>query len=351
MTVSVRDAPGAGASRRRRAMAMKVAVGLLAAGGFAWLLARGLDVDALGRAFSRLSFASIVSAIGFTMVAQAVRIVRWWRMLRVLEPDLPLVACVRPFLAGIAFNNVLPLRAGDALRVFGFRRQLRSPAARVLGTLIVERALDVVFLSAILFFALLGLPDGAFPRGFVAVSAWLAGAAAATLLVAIFLLPIFERARKRFARPVWPGARFFAGRRWTDAMSRHGVHLAEALYVARSARNMIALCALSAVVWACEGAAFVVIAADLGAGPAGGGPWLSLAAGSLATAVPGTPGHIGTFDYFAALGASAYGAAPEAAAALALTVHALWIPFIVLGLLCYWAPSARRRSAGAGAPR
>ena len=342
--------PPPGAARRRWTTALKAVIGLLAAGGFAWLLARGLDVDALGRAFSRLSSASIVLAAGFAMAAQAVRIVRWWRMLRVLEPGLPLVACVRPFLASVAFNNVLPLRAGDALRVFGFRRQLRSPAARVLGTLVVERALDVVFLSGILFFGLLGLPDDAFPRGFVVAAAWLAGAAVMALPVALFLRPFFERVRRRFARAASRGDRFPPMRRWADAISRHGIHLAEALCIARSARDMLALSALSAMVWACEGAAFVVIAADLGAGAAGGGPWLSLAAGSLATAVPGTPGHVGTFDYFAALGASAYGAAPEAAAALALTVHALWVPIIAIGLWCYWAPSAHRPPAGAGAP-
>ena len=339
------------APRRRWTTALKAAVGLLAAGGFAWLLARELDIDALGRAFARLSSASIVLAAGFAMAAQAVRIVRWWRMLRILEPGLPLVACVRPFLASVAFNNVLPLRAGDALRVFGFRRQLRSPAARVLGTLVVERALDVVFLSGILFSGLLGLPGGVFPHGFVVASAWLTGTAGAALLAAVFLRPFFERARKRFVHAASPGAESLARRRWTQAIARHGAHLAEALGVVRSARTMIALCALSAAVWACEGAAFVVIAANLGAGAAGGGPWLSLAAGSLATAIPSAPGYVGTFDYFAALGASAYGATPEAAAALALTVHALWVPVTAAGLLCYWAPPTHRHSASLGAPR
>ena len=56
-------------------------------------------------------------------------------------------------------------------------------------------------------------------------------------------------------------------------------------------------------------------------------------------------------DYFAALGASAYGATPEAAAALALTVHALWVPVTAAGLLCYWAPPTHRHSASLGAPR
>ena len=40
------------------------------------------------------------------------------------------------------------------------------------------------------------------------------------------------------------------------------------------------------------------------------GPWLSLSAGSLATAIPSAPGYLGTFDYFAAQGLVAYGAPP-----------------------------------------
>ena len=106
----------------------------------------------------------------------------------------------------------------------------------------------------------------------------------------------------------------------------------------RSAPRALALVALSAAVRACEGATFIIIAEALRAGVAPLGPWLSLAAGALATAIPGSPGHIGAFDYFAARGLAAYGASPEIAAALALTIHALWAPFTAAGLVCYWAP-------------
>ena len=40
---------------------------------------------------------------------------------------------------------------------------------------------------------------------------------------------------------------------------------------------------------------------------------------------------------------AAYGATPEIAAAFALTVHALWTPFTVAGLVGYWLPSSGRR--------
>ncbi len=159
-----------------------------------------------------------------------------------------------------------------------------------------------------------------------------------------------RKARARFAsghafqsfRERLPG-RFLAGRRWTEALPRQGAHLAEAFGVVRSTPRTLALPALSAIVWVCEGGAFVVLADPLMPDAALLGPWLSLAAGSLATGLPSAPGYIGAFDYFAALGFAAYGSTPEIAAALALTVHALWAPYTVVGLVCYWLPSSDRR--------
>ena len=148
------------------------------------------------------------------------------------------------------------------------------------------------------------------------------------ILAPMLLLPLFER-----FRGCLPGRRFFAARRWTEALSRHGARLLESLGLVRSLPRLLALCVLSAAAWLCEGAAFVVVAVALEADAEPLGPWLSLSAGSLATAIPSAPGYVGTFDYFAAQGLAAYGAAPEIAATFALTVHALlWAPLTAVGL-------------------
>ncbi len=307
----------------------KLALGLAVTALFVWLFARELDAGALAEAFSRLSFAAVMFALAFMAAAHAVRIVRWWVMLRALEPGLPLGACARPFLAGMAVNNVMPLRAGDALRVVGFRRQLRSPAMRVFGTLVIERALDLVVVSAIFFAALTGLPEGVLPRGVVSAAGWLACAGAAAILASICLRPLGQRLGN-WAPGLSRALRFGRLRKFAP----HAAQLTAALDVVRSPSRALALCVLSAVVWACEGGAFVVVAGALEAQIAAGAPWLSLAAGSLATAIPSAPGYVGTFDYFAALAFESCGATPEASAALALALHGMWIPFTVVGLLC-----------------
>ena len=96
---------------------------------------------------------------------------------------------------------------------------------------------------------------------------------------------------------------------------------------------MLVLIGLSAAAWACEGAVFATVAAAVRAGAEPMGPWFSLAAGTLATAIPSAPGHVGTFDWFAAQGLEAYGASAEVAIAFALTIHAvLWVSSTAAGL-------------------
>ena len=325
---------------------LKLSVGLATTAGFVWLLAREVDLDVLGRAFAGLSVSTVLLALAFLAAGYAARIVRWWWMLRALEPTLPLGACAGPFLAGMAVNNVAPFRAGDALRVLGFRRQLRAPVMAVAGTLVVERILDVAVLTGILFLGLLGLPDGVFPRGFVVAVTWLAGCGAVAVLVLPLLVPAIGCIRERL-----PGRRLFASRRWAQAVSRHGVHLAEALSLMRAPRRILALIGLSIVAWACEGAVFVTLALALAADTAPLGPWFSLAAGTLATAIPSAPGHVGTFDWFAAQGLEAYGASAEVAIAFALTVHAvLWVSSTAAGLFFLLACGIRPPRVRGGVP-
>ena len=94
---------------------LKLSFGVATTAGFVWLLARGLDLDALGRAFVGLSVSTVLLArLGLPGRRWAVRIVRWWWLLRALGPTLPLGACAGPFLAGMAANNASP--SGPATR-------------------------------------------------------------------------------------------------------------------------------------------------------------------------------------------------------------------------------------------
>lgn len=327
---------------------LKPVIGLLATGTFLWLLVKGLDLEILGRAFVELSLPFLALAMLFLAAGYSVRIVRWWWMLRTLEPGLPLRACIWPFLTSIAVNNVMPFRAGDALRAFGFRRELRSPAVRVLGTLVIERVLDLVAVLGFFFLGILGLPAGAFPESFVLGVTWLSGLSIGAVLLLVLLTPWLGRMIRRLvAHP------FFVSRNLSEAIVSHGEHFVGALSLVRSPTRLLVLLGMSVLAWVCEGAIFVTVAAAVSADVHPLGPWFSLGTGTLATLIPSSPGYVGTFDYFAAQGLAAYGAAPEVSVAFALTIHAvLWVPLTAAGLVYllrhgtpFWAIKASPASA------
>lgn len=320
---------------------LKVGLGLAVSAVCVWFFAAELDFAALAAAFAPLSATTVALAASCLAAGYALRTVRWWWMLRALAPALPLRRCIAPLLAGTAVNNVLPLRAGDALRVLAFRRALQIPPMRVLGTLLIERALDFAVLVGFLHLGLLALPGGAIAERFVAWATWLGAGAVAALALAVLLAPRLARLLAAL-----PERRIF-GRRLPAGIGRHGAELAEALGLVRSSGMAAGLLGLSVLAWTCEGGVFALIARELYAEGAQGG-WFALATGTLATLLPSSPGYIGTFDVFAAAGLRAFGAPEAVAAAFALTVHAiLWLPLTAVGLLCL----LRHALTGAGGGR
>ena len=304
---------------------IRAVLGLVVAGVFVALLARRVDWTEVRAVLAQADPWPLALALAALAADMTARIVRWWWMLRAAAPDLPLRSCVRPFLGSLALNNTVPLRAGDVVRVVGFRQALQAPMAHVGGTLVLERLLDLLVLLAILFAALAGAP-GALPRGFL-VAAALAGAGALAALLGLTLFPgaITALASRVLAR--------LLPERWVAAASRVVGQVAAALALLRSPGRAARVVGLSLLAWLLEGAVFACVAWSLHVGVAWPARWLSLGAATLATLLPSSPGYVGTFDWFARLGLTAYGAATAGATAFALLTHlVLWLPVTLAGL-------------------
>lgn len=304
---------------------LKLIVGLAVSAGALYLLLAGMDLSTLVERWSQQSAGGLLLAGLFLLAGYTLRVVRWWWMLRSFEPRVRLADCVTPFVGSIALNNILPLRAGDAVRAFGFRKQLRLAPGTVLGTVAVERLLDLAMLLVIFLVGLSLAPTNVLPAGMAATARWL-GLAAAVVLVA---LPFAGPALARRLTP--PEASQHPSR--LHAVRRGAAALLESFALLRSASRTALLLPLTVLIWTLEGAVFATIAADLVQGAPVVAGWFAMATGTLATLIPSTPGYVGTFDYFAMLGLMAFGAGRDAATAFSLTVHAvLWLPVTAVGL-------------------
>lgn len=309
-------------SRWGRALA-----GLLVAALFLSLLARQVDWREVRQVLAGVEWAPLALGLVALAADMGARITRWWLMLRVAQPDLLLGSCIRPYLGSLALNNTVPLRAGDVVRIFGFRRTLRAPTAHVVGTVVLERMLDLLVLLAILFAGVLGT-SGIFPRPFVLV-AGVAGVVAVAMLLALTLLPGHIT---RLVQRVVAG--LFSHRSWAPKASRAVAQVTESLALLRSPKRAFGLLSVSCLAWALEGTVFASVARSLHIQVPWPAPWLSLSAATLATLLPSSPGYVGTFDYFGTLGLTAYGAPQAAAAAFALLVHlVLWLPITAVGMV------------------
>lgn len=316
---------------------LRVVAGLAIAATFLWLAFGRLDWSTITAVTRAAAPAPLVLGLAMLGAGFFVRITRWWWMLRVLEPELPLRACARPFLVSLAINNTMPLRAGDIVRAVGFREALRSPTMRVVGTLVIERVLDLCVLVALFFVGLLALPRGTMPRPLVTAAVVLGAAGIASLMVLMLAPNAMHALVDRIL-----GARALAARRWVTPVRGAAHHLFDAFGLVQSPVRALQLLGLSVLAWFCEGSMYACVAWSLYVGGSLVAPWFAAATGTLATLIPSSPGYVGTFDYFVILGLVAFGAHRTISAAFAVIVHLmLWLPVTLVGAALLVPRSAR----------
>ncbi len=313
----------------------KPLLGLLVSALFVWLVLRSVSLDDVGAVLARVRPGWLVLALGLFFLGYACRIWRWKLMLQTENPELDWGRCAVPFMASIAANNVLPFRAGDVLRAFGFSRWLGVPSASVLATLLAERLMDLLALLCALGLAL-ALLDRAGTTQNVLPALSTAGAvmtAAAVLL--LLLLPGFVE------RPI-NALIDLLGRRApgpAQGVRRQSGLVFSTLRALAHRGRMPVLLAWSLAAWVFEAAVFYAVARSVPDLAAPIAAWLAMPVGTLSTLLPSTPGYIGTFHYFVISATELFGNTAAASAAFALLVHlALWIPATVWGgvSFLYW---------------
>lgn len=322
---------------------IQLAISLAIAGFFFWLVARNIDGRELARTLAAARPGWIALAVLLFLTGFGCRIVRWRTMLMLDNPALGWTPITVAFFGSIAANNVLPFRAGDALRIFGFSRYLGVPVSTLLATLLVERLLDLLSLLIAFGIVLLVLPLGEGTAGTLVGVGGGGLIAVGVVVMAVLLFPQMFEPLARFGLGVvgkiLPG---IAGRLggFVDNIFSTLRHLAQG-------PRMLMLAFWSACAWALEGAVFWAVAHAVPAMSDPSAGWLAFPVGTLSTLLPSTPGYVGTFDFFVIESARALGNSPAASAAFAVLVHlVIWLPATIIGGLSLLIWNAARPSAG-----
>ena len=329
--------------RGRNGAILRVGIGLAISIFSLWFVLR--DVD-LGQAWAIIRTANPGwLALGLVCLSADVliRAVRWQRLILPIQ-RVRYVPILGYLLVGYLANNVLPARLGELVRSHYLGDRERISRASTLGTVVVERVVDIAVLVAIAAVAILVLNV----RGVVA-SAILVGLAVTGLLVVALAIGI--------AAHRLPGVRRLAivVERW-PSMAEGARKLRHGLAVAGRPRTLAEALVLSVAAWGATVIAVAAIGQAIGLHLLIGEASLLAAGIALATAIPSGPGYLGTYELAAVKIAEALGRSTDQAFALALLAHASVIILTsVAGAVAFlrlgWTSSVRElEDVVAGAP-
>lgn len=306
---------------------------------FSYLAVRDVDFDVFVDALRDSSYWWILPSLAALAASVAIRVIRW-RYLFPVATRPPARPALRALLLGEFFNAVLPMRAGEVVRVIALHRDARTSRSETLGTLVVERLLDVLVLLILLLAALPFVPSVSWLGLAIGI---LAGAAVVAIVVIFVLWRYQSRPLGFLLRPL----RWLPG--FSEARTREAAEsLLRGFEGLRSARVGIVAAALTAATWLVVALSFWLAMRGLGLDLGYDAAVVVVVATTFALVIPSLPASLGVFEAATVFSLDPFGIDDSRALSCAVVLHVLsFLPFIVAGLVAlgrYPAAGSQRRS-------
>ncbi|HEY0671882.1 MAG TPA: lysylphosphatidylglycerol synthase transmembrane domain-containing protein [Longimicrobiales bacterium] len=330
---------------------------------FDWkaLLGIAVSVALLWWAFKDEDFSKIIAELRlanpfwFALAVAAATGVFWpraWRWRTLLEPVSPGTTFRSRFAAtciGFMGNNLLPARIGEFARVFALSKMERIPIVSGLGSLVIERLFDAVFVIGLLFVALTlpGVPNLSDARGtnLTGIANTLAILIGVAFVLGTLLVLYPKQSVGFFERRI---ARFLPlsfRRPLVDALEA----FLSGLSILRSPRLLAWATVQSAALWLFNAVGFYIGFRAFNIDVSFAGALLLQSVIALAVSVPSGPGFFGLFEAGALLVLNQlYHIETERVLAFALGFHlGGFVPVTLMGLFYAWRLGISLREVGA----
>ena len=318
------------------ANALKVALGLAVSAVFLYFAFRGVDLGELWEHLRGASYPWLLAVVVVTVYFNLVRAQRWGFFFRHLKRISP-YSLFSSTMIGLAANNVLPLRAGEAVRAYSIGKKEDIPFATSFTTVILERMFDMVTLLLLLALSLflIPIPESADAQIGGALKL-LSAVTAAVIGVIVFLF---------FKQELMV--------RWVDRclsllpskISEPLHHLFHAFLAGLEAltdkRQLLYLFAYSLWLWICFIIAFWCGAKSLGLDVTHDLPMiraslLAVVLVAIFIMIPAAPGFVGTFQAGCIVALSVFGVPKEEALGFSLLVHGIqFVSVNLIGAYCF----------------
>jgi uncharacterized protein (TIRG00374 family) len=277
-----------------------------------------VDLVEVGAALQRVQLGSVAVAIPLIFLELTLRGLRWQRLLTPLAA-IPLRRSVAYLAIGYFANSMLPARLGDLARAYLAGQSFGVSRLAVLGTVVVERLADGLFILGLV--AVLGISVAG--GGSLATTAgWLVA------LVAVGGVGLV--AALAFIRGSGGGRLRERLRSLLDRVLQG----ADAL---RSPSSFALVAGLTVVAFLPSVVMFALIVGAAGIPLSIGQCALVMGGLALSTSIPAAPGSIGTYEFVGLTILTALGVDAATALAVVVLVHlVVTIPLALTGLVVAW---------------
>ncbi len=219
---------------------------------------------------------------------------------------------------GFFMNNIIPLRLGELIRAKVTGERLGISRSSVLGTIVVERLIDVIIFVMFFFIIMLVMP---FPE-FIKNTFYVCGAVFGTALIVLFLISKHEEKAAAFVSKIPMPAKIKS-----FVMSLFE-KFAGGLIMLRKPGVFFASFAISVLIWVAESAFLVLTAKSCGVDISIlGGIFVVIIIG-IGAILPTAPGYIGAFEFMGVTALSALAIDKDAAFACIAIYHFLQLMVI-----------------------
>ncbi len=310
-----------------------IVASLIGAGLMAFVL-RAADLARVADAVLSARLDLIGLAVLAMVVTYVARAVRWCHLLEPLG-SVRLAAALRATVMGFAATAILPGRVGEILRPYVLARRERLSVSAAIGTVVLERLLDLAVILAIFGLSVLFFdpPPGVEAGGLLPALRAGAAVAAAFGLGALVLAGAAATSPAAAGRQVARLTAVLPGG-FSRRLAQLSHRFSEGLGVMRRPGPLVWSAVWTIVVWVSITAGLWLVSAAFGidASPAGAGIVLLLVA--LGVAVP-TPAGVGGYHAAFQVGATVlFAATAEKAVGAGLVAHAVsFLPVTLAGVV------------------
>jgi uncharacterized protein (TIRG00374 family) len=296
---------------------------------FLYLATRKVDFQQTLQIIKQTNYLYLLPALLAFMADFSTRALRWKVLLT------PLKKCkysnlVSNVFLGFFGNTVLPMRAGEIIRILMLREKENISKASSVATIIIERAMDIfaiLLLLSITFF-IFPYPASINKLLFLCIAIFV-------FVIIVFYGIMFYRDKtlaimQRFLN-IFP-------HKIHDKLEHFLDSFISGLEILRNTQHLLTTAALSIIVWLFNASVLFFVAKGMGISQINYmGAIFIMSVIAIGVSVPSSPGFVGVFEYFGILACTILGVSKSVSLSFVLLAHTLQMAMMTIGGMIFLA--------------